>query len=199
MLYQLRTPRSWYSLAPLFIILSACTTVPSTIHVDTTKNDSTAPTVLWLQAAVAGKPNKLVMLKDATPGFPDISVEMKSPEIVKVTAMAKDDDSGIRRLEVSGLVTAYKLTPSNTWHMVKNKVHDNFGAYNILPANLPQDYPVSSKVETQFDFGALALQYDWIIINLVAVAESGAPPSSNTAAVTNVMTLFYKKPGSPHP
>jgi len=196
---QLPGRPSWHVLVPLLAILSACTTVPATIHVDTSANDTTAPTVLWLQAAVAGKPNKIVMLKDLTPSFPDISVEMRPPEIVTVTAMAKDDESGIRRLEIAGLVTAYKLTANNTWHMVKNHIPDNFGAYKIFPANLPQDYPVSSRVETQFNFAALAQEFDWIIIHLQAVAESGAPPSSNTPAVTNIMTLFYKKPGSPPP
>lgn len=185
------------SLLPLLAILGACTTVPPTAHVGTNATDTTAPTVLWLQAAVAGKPNNIVMLKDLTPGYPDISVEMRPPEIVKVTAMAKDEESGIRRLEIGGLVTAYKLRPDNTWHMVKNHVADNFGAYKISPANLPQDYPVSPKVEAQFDFAALALEYDWITIHLQAVAESGAPPSANTPAVTNIMTLYYKKPGSP--
>ena len=186
-----------FALFTLFMFLSACTTTSSTVHVDANTQDVTLPSALWLQADIAGRPLSNVYLKDPNNTNGDISMEVSANTVVRLTAVGTDNDSGVRRLELAGLVTAYRLSPPNRWVRMKDHVSDNFGGVTQIPLTMPRDVPKTAHMQTTIDFATLTQQYDWVIINLQAVAESGATPSSNQAATTHVMTLFFKRPGTP--
>lgn len=187
---------AWFVLLPICMLLNSCTTTSNLIHVDASTRDDTLPSALWLQADIAGRPLSNVYLKDPNVNG-DISIEVGDKTVVRLTALGTDNDSGVRRIEIAGLISAYKFSPPTRWIKLKDHVSDNFGGITQVPLSLPRDVPKTARVETTIDFAIFSQQYDWVVINLQAVAESGAPPSLNQAATTNILTLYFKRPGTP--
>jgi hypothetical protein len=167
------------------------------VRVDATTQDTTAASALWLQADIAGMPLQNVHLADAN--NTDISVEISDPNAqVRLTAMGTDNESGVRRIEIAGLVTTYTLR-GNSWVRGLDLHEDNFGGLAQTPLTTPRDVPKTARVSTTIDLATLTQRYQRVVINLKAVAESGAPPISNQPAGTRMMTLIYKQAGSPPP
>jgi hypothetical protein len=176
-------------------LLCGCVTT-ETVRVDATTQDTTAASALWLQADIAGMPLQNVYLPDANNA--DISVEVPANAQVRLTAVGTDNDSGVRRIEIAGLVTKYRLN-GTTWTRTMNNVSNNFGGITQVPLTTPRDVPKTARVSTTIDFATLTQGNEWVIVHLRAVAESGAPPISNQPASTRTLTLFFKQPGSPPP
>jgi hypothetical protein len=57
--------------------------------------------------------------------------------------------------------------------------------------------PLTARVTGTVDFGALSQGADWVVVDVVAVAESGAPPVSAQPVQTYTMALYWKRPGTP--
>lgn len=181
------------------VALSACTptgnTTSNTIHVDATTQDDSVPSALWLQAEIAGQPLINVFLRDPNVNG-DVSIEVAPNAVVKLTAVGTDNDSGVRRIELAGLLSQHKVV-NGGWKVQKNLMHTNFGGLTQVPLTIPRDVPKTARFETTIDFGALTQDSDWVVVHLAAVAESGAPPSSNSAAATSGLTLHFLRAGSP--
>jgi hypothetical protein len=177
-------------------LLCGCVTT-ETVRVDDTTQDTTAASALWLQAEIAGMPLQNVYLPDANNA--DIIVEISDPNArVRLTAVGTDNDSGVRRIEIAGFVTTYTLR-GNSWSRGLDLHEDNFGSLVVTPLTTPRDVPKTARTSVTIDFATLTQRYQRVVINLKAVAESGAPPISNQPAGTRTMTLIYRQAGSPPP
>jgi hypothetical protein len=184
------------SVLPL-VAASLCGCVTDTVRVDATTQDTTPASALWLQAEIAGMPLQNVHLADAN--NTDISVEFSDPNAqVRLTAMGTDNESGVRRIEIAGLITTYTLN-GTSWTRGIDLREDNFGSRAQTPLTTPRDVPKTARTSATIDFATLTQRYQRVVINLKAVAESGAPPISNQPAGTRIMTLIYKQAGSPPP
>lgn len=186
----------WFTCAVLCV--SGCTTTaPRTVRVEVDNPDTTPPTVLTLQVRAPGQPAALVMDRQINdPNFPDVTVEVGPNDQVQLTLVAKDEESGIQRLELAGLLTTYRLSGTR-WVRQFDHISKNFGVSAILPLTLPQDYPVSQSLDGVIDFSTLTASADWVIIELVAVAQNGSPQMRNTDSATRIVSLVFKKAGSP--
>jgi hypothetical protein len=184
--------------APPIIAMLLCGCVTTeTVRVDANTQDTTAASALWLQAEIAGMPLQNVHLADAN--NTDISVEIADANAqVRLTAVGTDNDSGVRRIEVAGFVTTYTLR-GNSWVRGLDLHEDNFGSRVQTPLTTPRDVPKTARTSVTIDLATLTQRYQRVVINLKAVAESGAPPISNQPAGTRTMTLIYKQAGSPPP
>lgn len=178
--------------------LSGCTTTaPRTVRVEADNSDATPPTVLTLQVRAPGQPAKLVMDRQINdPNFPDVTVEVGPNDQVQLTLVAKDEESGIQRLELAGLLTTYRLSGTR-WVRQFDHISKNFGVRSVLPLTLPQDYPISQSLDGVIDFATLTANADWVIIELAAVAQNGSPQLRNTDSATRIVSLVFKKAGSP--
>lgn len=181
------------------VALSACTptgnTTSNTIHVDATTQDDSVPSALWLQAEIAGQPLINVYLRDPNVNG-DISIAVAPDAVVKLTAVGTDNDSGVRRIELAGLLSQHKVV-NGGWKVQKNLMHTNFGGLTQVPLTIPRDVPKTARFETAIDFGALTQDSDWVVVNVGAVAESGAMPSARFEAATSGITLYFVRAGSP--
>ena len=164
-------------------------------HVDANTRDETAASALWLQADIPGKPLNNVYLKGSA-GNSDLSVAVDQNSVVKLTALATDNDSGIRNLSLNALVTVQRLGAGNSWFKLSDHVSRSFGVTSV-PPTIPRDVPFTARVTGTVDFGALSQGADWVVVDVVSVAESGAPPASGQPAQTYTMALFWKRPGTP--
>jgi len=173
--------------------LAACQTTPSTVLVDANTRDQTAATALWMQADIPGKPLSNVYLR-GSPGSSDVSVAVEPTTVATITALATDNDSGVQRLELFALVTIERVSGGG-WFKLKDHVSNNFGGVTSTP--VPGQVPFTARFSTTIDFNTLSQGADWVIVDLAAVATSGAPPASNSPAKTNVMTLYWKRAGTP--
>lgn len=127
-------------------------------------------------------------------GSADISVEVQPTDVVKITALATDNESGIKRLELFGLVTIQRVSGGG-WFKIRDHVSDNFGG--VTSVVVPGDVPLTANMRTTIDFNTLSAGADWVVVDLAAVATSGAPPAAGNPAKTNVMTLYWKRAGTP--
>lgn len=175
------------------VLLSACQTPPQTVAVDAATRDQTSASALWLQADIPGKPLANVYLR-GSPGSADVSVEVEPTSVVKLTALATDNDSGVQRLELFALVTIKRVSGSG-WFTIRDHVSNNFGGVTSVP--VPGQVPLTAKMNTTIDFATLSQGADWVVVDLAAVATSGAPPALNNPAKTNVLALFWKRAGTP--
>jgi hypothetical protein len=175
------------------MVLAACQT--QTARVDANTQDATGASALWLQADIPGKPLNSVYLK-GSPGNADLSVAVDQNSVVTLTALATDNDSGIRLLSLNALVTVQRVGAGNTWSKVLDHVSRSFGASSV-PLTIPRDVPLTARVTGTVDFGVLSQGADWVVVDVVAVAESGAPPASAQPVQTYTMALFWKRPGTP--
>lgn len=175
-------------------LLSACQTPPQTVAVDASTRDQTPASALWLQADIPGKPLANVFLRGSQ-GSADVSIEVEPTSVVKLTALATDNDSGVQRLELFGLVTIKRVSGATGWFTLRDHVSNNFGGVTSVP--VPGPVPLTARMSTTIDFAALSQGADWVVVDLAAVATSGAPPASNNPAKTNVLVLFWKRPGTP--
>lgn len=174
-------------------ILSACQTPPKTVAVDASTTDQTSASALWMQADIPGKPLSNVYLRGSQ-GSSDISVEVEPTSVVKITATATDNESGVQRLELFGLLTIQRVSGSR-WSTIRDHVSNNFGGVTSVP--VPGQVPLTASFTTTIDFNALSAGADWVVVDLATVATSGAPPASANPAKTNIMTLYWKRPGTP--
>ncbi len=178
---------------PAVAALAACQTTPTTVLVDANTQDQTAATALWMQADIPGKPLSNVYLRGSQ-GSSDISVAVEPTTVATITALATDNDSGVQRLELFALVTIERVSGGG-WFKIRDHVSNNFGGVTSTP--VPGQVPFTARMSTTIDFGTLSQGADWVVVDLAAVATSGAPPASNSPAKTNVMTLYWKRPGTP--
>jgi len=175
------------------MVLAACQT--QTVKVDANTRDATGASALWLQAEIPGKPLSNVYLR-GSPGNGDLSVAVDQNSVVTLTALGTDNDSGIRNLSLVALVTVQRVGAGNQWFKLLDHVSRGFGATSI-PLTVPRDVPLTARVTGTVDFGALSQGADWVVVDVVAVAESGAPPASSQPVQTYTMALFWKRPGTP--
>ncbi len=180
-------------IVPAAAALAACQTTPSTVLVDANTRDQTAATALWMQADIPGKPLSNVYLRGSQ-GSSDVSIEVEPTTVATITALATDNDSGVQRLELFALVTIERVSGGG-WFKLSDHVSNNFGGVTSTP--VPGQVPFTVRMSTTIDFGTLSQGADWVIVDLAAVATSGAPPASNSPAKTNVMTLYWKRAGTP--
>ena len=127
-------------------------------------------------------------------GSSDVSIEVEPTTVATITALATDNDSGVQRLELFALVTIERVSGGG-WFKLSDHVSNNFGGVTSTP--VPGQVPFTVRMSTTIDFGTLSQGADWVIVDLAAVATSGAPPASNSPAKTNVMTLYWKRAGTP--
>lgn len=180
-------------------VLAACRTTtpppPPSAHVDANTQDATGASALWLQAEIPATPFSNVYLK-GSPGNSDLSVATDEDSVVTLTALATDNDSGIRSLSLNALVTVQRFAGGNRWTKLSDHVSQSFGVTSV-PLTTPRDVPLTARVTGTVDFGALSQGADWVVVDVVAVAESGAPPASAQPVQTYTMALFWKRPGTP--
>ncbi|MGQ0429481.1 MAG: hypothetical protein ACT4UQ_06090 [Gammaproteobacteria bacterium] len=186
--------------ATFFCLISAAALVacqppasPATARVDATTQDTTSASALWLQADIPGRPLSNVYLK-GSPGNSDLSVAVDQTSVVTLTALATDNDSGIRSLSLDALVTVQRLGAGNSWFKLLDHVSRSFGVTSV-PLTIPRDVPLTARVTGTVDFGTLSQGADWVVVHVVAVAESGAPPAPRVQ--THTMSLYWKRPGTP--
>jgi hypothetical protein len=173
--------------------LVGCHTMPQVVTVTSSTTDATPPGAIWMQADVPGQPLANVYLRD--PNAPaDVSVTVNSSDVIKIAATSTDNDSGVKRLELYGLLTSAYVS-NGRWQYIQRYVSTNFGGVTSVP--VPGPVPLTAKVNTTIDFGQLSAGADWVSIQLVAVAESGAPPASGTPAKTDILSLSWKRAGTP--
>ena len=177
------------------VVLAACQTPPQTVHVDANTRDTTGASALWLQADIPGKPLANVYLR-GSPGNSDVSVAVDENSVVTLTALATDNDSGIRLLSLNALVTIQRVGAGGKWSKLLDHVSRSFGATSV-PATIPRDVPLTARVTGTVDFSALSKGADWVVVDVVATAESGAPPASGQPVQTYTMALYWKRPGTP--
>lgn len=182
----------------LLIVLAGCPTPPTTtptktVAVDQNTTDQTSASALWMQAEIPGKPLANVFLRGSQ-GSSNVSVEVQPTDVVKITALATDNDSGIKRLELFGFLTIAHVSGSG-WTYTKKLVSTNFGGLTSVP--VPGQVPLTATFNTTIDFNALSAGADWVSVNLTAVATSGAPPAAGNPAKTDILSLAWVRPGSP--
>jgi len=177
----------------LILTLAGCQTPPRTVAVTQSTTDQTSASALWMQAEIPGKPLANVFLRGSQ-GSSNVSIEVQPTDIVKITALATDNDSGIQRLELFGLLTVQRVS-GNGWFKLKDHVSTNFGG--VTSVAVPGQVPVTARMSTTIDFNALSAGADWVVVNLSAVATSGAPPAAGNPAKTDILTLYWKRPGTP--
>lgn len=191
--YQIRTRSRTLLSAALLVTLAACQSTPKTVLVDANTRDQTGASAFWMQADIPGKPVSNVFLR-GSPGSGNVSVEVDPTSVVTITSLATDNDSGVQRLELFALVTIQRVSGSG-WFKIRDHVSNNFGGVTSTP--VPGPVPFTARMSTTIDFGALSQGADWVVVDLAAVATSGAPPASNLPAKTDIMVLYWKRPGSP--
>ncbi len=191
--YRTRTLSRTLLSAALLVTLAACQSTPKAVLVDASTRDQTGASAFWMQADIPGKPLSNVFLR-GSPGSGNVSVEVDPTSVVTITSLATDNDSGVQRLELFALVTIQRVS-GNGWFTIRDHVSNNFGGVTSTP--VPGSVPVTARMSTTIDFGALSQGADWVVVDLAAVATSGAPPASNSPAKTDIMVLYWKRPGTP--
>jgi hypothetical protein len=202
-----KTARATSSISwPVLLLAALAGCATTTVHVDANTQDTSSASALWLQADIPGKPFGNVYLNTMGDSSGDVSIEVGQNAVVTLTALATDNESGIRGLSLPAFLTTRAVGGSSGWTKLLELVPRNFGVTNG-PATNPSDVPVSSRVTGTVDFGALSapsasplgIAADWVIVDVQAVAISGAPPASAQNAKTYTMTLWWKRAGTPPP
>ncbi|MGA8048900.1 MAG: hypothetical protein WCA09_01845 [Burkholderiales bacterium] len=178
---------------PLLIALAGCQTPPKTVAVDQNTTDQTSASALWMQAEIPGKPLANVFLRGSQ-GSSNVSVDVQPTDLVNITARATDNDSGIQRLELFGFLTIAHVSGSG-WTYTKKLVSTNFGG--VTSVLVPGQVPLTATFNTTIDFNTLSAGADWVSVNLSAVATSGARPAADIPAKTDILSLSWKRPGTP--
>ena len=158
-------------------------------------SDSTPPSAMWLQAALPGKPYLNVFLQDKSQPAP-VTAEVSQTAVIKLTATATDNDSGIGLLEIGAFVTAATVDASGAWHKSKDLAPMSLGSFSV-PLQFPRSAPLTAHVDATVDFGQLAAGADFYLLNISASAENGARTPGKTS--TDVLSLYFKKAGTPPP
>jgi len=188
--------RQWHRIllgAAMVAAFGGCQNPPKTVLVDANTRDQTAASAFWMQADIPGKPLTNVYLR-GSPGSGNVSVEVGPTSIATITSLATDNESGVQRLELCALVTIQRVSGGG-WFTISDHVSNNFGGVTSTP--VPGPVPLTARMSTTIDFGALSQGADWVVVDLAAVATSGAPPASNSPAKTDIMVLYWKRPGTP--